>query len=82
MKYFLSSLFLIFFWPQLTLWSQITLYPTEAFLKSTSDPYYDGEVDYGARAEHCWNGDHSQPNAILRLRCLYPNGPANQARLH
>ena len=31
-------------------------------------PYYDGEVDYGDRAEHCWNGDHTQPNAISRLR--------------
>ena len=20
------------------------------------------------RAEHCWNGDHEQPNPILRLR--------------
>ncbi len=44
------------------------VYLTEEFLKSTNDPYYDGEVDYGDRAEHCWNGDHSQPNAISRLR--------------
>ena len=41
---------------------------TEEFLESTKDPYYSGEVDYGDRAEHCWNGDHSQPNAISRLR--------------
>ena len=33
------------------------VYLTEEFLKSTNDPYYDGEVDYGDRAEHCWNGD-------------------------
>jgi hypothetical protein len=44
------------------------VYLTEAFLESTKDPYYSGEVDYGDRAEHCWNGDHSQPNAISRLR--------------
>ena len=43
------------------------VYATEAFLEST-DPYYDGEVDYGDRAEHCWNGDHTQPNYISRLR--------------
>ena len=43
------------------------VYTTEEFLEST-DPYYDGEVDYGDRAEHCWNGDHTQPNGISRLR--------------
>lgn len=44
------------------------VYLAEDFLKSTSAPHYDGEVDYGDRAEHCWNGDHSQSNAISRLR--------------
>ncbi|MCB9302170.1 MAG: hypothetical protein H6566_16100 [Lewinellaceae bacterium] len=44
------------------------VYLMEDFLKETTDPHYDGEVDYGDRAEHCWNGDHSQPNAISRLR--------------
>ena len=44
------------------------VYLMEDFLESTSDPYYEGEVDYGARDEHCWNGDHDQPNAISRLR--------------
>jgi hypothetical protein len=44
------------------------VYLTEEFLESTSDPYYKGEVDYGNRAEHCWNGDHTRPNAISRLR--------------
>ncbi len=44
------------------------VYLTEDFLKSTTSPHYDGEVDYGDRAEHCWNGDHTQPNAISRLR--------------
>lgn len=44
------------------------VYLMEDFLRNTKDPYYDGEVDYGKRAEHCWNGDHDQPNAISRLR--------------
>lgn len=44
------------------------VYLTEEFLESTKEPYYDGQVDYGDRAEHCWNGDHTQPNAISRLR--------------
>ena len=44
------------------------VYLTEEFLKSTKEPYYEGEVDYGDRAEHCWNGDHTRPNAISRLR--------------
>ena len=25
-------------------------------------------MDYGDRAEHCWNGDHTRPNAYSRLR--------------
>lgn len=44
------------------------VYLTEEFLESTTDPYYDGEVDYGDRAEHCWNGDHENGNHISRLR--------------
>ncbi len=44
------------------------VYLMEAFLESTSDPYYEGEVDYGDRFEHCWCGDHTRPNAISRLR--------------
>jgi hypothetical protein len=44
------------------------VYLMEDILESTTQPYYDGEVDYGDRAEHCWNGDHTQPNYISRLR--------------
>ena len=44
------------------------VYLTEAFLEQTTDPHYAGVVDYGDRAEHCWNGDHDNPNAISRLR--------------
>ena len=39
----------------------------EKFLKAANPPY-GGEVDYGPRAEHCWNGDHTRPNAVSRLR--------------
>jgi hypothetical protein len=44
------------------------VYLVEDFLKSTKDPNYGGEVDYEPRAEHCWCGDHTRPNAISRLR--------------
>jgi hypothetical protein len=44
------------------------VYLAEEFLESTTAPYYAGEVDYGDRAEHCWNGDHTRPNALSRLR--------------
>jgi hypothetical protein len=44
------------------------VYLVEAFLESTTDPYYAGEVKYGDRAEHCWNGDPKLANAYSRLR--------------
>lgn len=44
------------------------VYLMEDFLKKTDKPHYHGEVDYGDRAEHCWNGDHENPNYISRLR--------------
>ncbi len=43
------------------------VYRMEDFLKSTKDPAYRGEVTYGPRAEHCWNGDPTLPNAYSRL---------------
>ena len=43
------------------------VYLVEEFLKSANPPY-EGVVDYGDRAEHCWNGDHTRPNALSRLR--------------
>ena len=51
------------------------VYLAEEFLESTEDPYYAGEVDYGDRAEHCWNGDHDRPNAISRLRYVQMHAP-------
>jgi len=44
------------------------VYLIEEFLESTTDPYYAGEIDYGDRAEHCWNGDHENGNHLSRLR--------------
>jgi hypothetical protein len=43
------------------------VYLTEDFLENTKAPYYNGDVDYGDRAEHCWNGDHENGNGISRL---------------
>jgi hypothetical protein len=45
------------------------VYLVEEFLR-TADPPADAVVDFGDRAEHCWNGDHTRPNALSRLR--YP----------
>jgi hypothetical protein len=44
------------------------VYLAEEFLESTQGPYYGGEVDYGDRAEHCWNGDQENGNHLSRLR--------------
>jgi len=44
------------------------VYLAEDMLEETTAPYYDGEVAYGDRAEHCWNGDPTLPNYITRLR--------------
>jgi Putative esterase len=44
------------------------VYLVEEFLEGTTDPPYAGQVDYGDRAEHCWNGDHENGNHISRLR--------------
>ena len=44
------------------------VYLAEEFLEGTTDPHYGGEVDYGDRAEHCWNGDQENGNHISRLR--------------
>jgi hypothetical protein len=45
------------------------VYEVEKFLKTASPPA-DAVIDYGDRDEHCWNGDHTRPNAYSRLR--YP----------
>jgi len=44
------------------------VYNAEDMLKKLDNPNCNCIVDYGDRAEHCWNGDHTQPNYISRLR--------------
>jgi hypothetical protein len=43
------------------------VYRAEDFLKTAANPPADAKVDYGARDEHCWSGDHDHVNAISRL---------------
>jgi Putative esterase len=43
------------------------VYYLEDVLKATKNPPYGGEVKYGDRAEHCWNGDPNLPNYLSRL---------------
>ncbi|RRA50180.1 hypothetical protein D1Y84_13340 [Acidipila sp. EB88] len=47
------------------------VYLMEDFLKETGTPghgvAYNGDVRYGPRAEHCWNGDPDKPNWYSRL---------------
>jgi hypothetical protein len=47
------------------------VYLMEDFLEQTGKPghgvAYEGEVRYGPRAEHCWNGDPAKPNWYSRL---------------
>jgi len=57
------------------------VYLMEDFLKKTTNPPYGGEVLYGDRAEHCWNGDPKQPNAISRLRYHHMYAPKIVERL-
>lgn len=42
------------------------VYFTQNRLEALSPPW-GGEVAYGDRAEHCWNGDPKLPNALSRL---------------
>jgi hypothetical protein len=43
------------------------VYRMQDFIDTTKNPPYGGEVTYGPRAEHCWNGDPTLPNAYSRL---------------
>ena len=44
------------------------VYAAEDMMKQLSNPACNCEVAYGDRAEHCWNGDPTQPNYISRMR--------------
>ena len=43
------------------------VYIAQDTLESLKSPTWSGEVAYGERAEHCWNGDPKLPNAYSRL---------------
>jgi hypothetical protein len=43
------------------------VYFAQDTLESLKSPAWGGEVAYGDRAEHCWNGDPKLPNAYSRL---------------
>jgi hypothetical protein len=43
------------------------VYFAQTTLEGLRHPAYGGEIAYGDRAEHCWNGDPSLPNALSRL---------------
>ncbi|MGE5412972.1 MAG: hypothetical protein ACM3NW_02265 [Syntrophomonadaceae bacterium] len=44
------------------------VYLADEFLRNAKNPPYGGVIEYQPRAEHCWNGDPTRPNAISRLR--------------
>ena len=43
------------------------VYYAQDVIEHLKSPAYGGEIDYGDRAEHCWNGDHTLANAYSRL---------------
>ena len=54
------------------------------FAQDTLDslkPAWRGEVDYGERAEHCWNGAHGSANAYSRLHYDWMYLPKIMARI-
>ncbi len=57
------------------------VYLVEESLEAMTDPPYGGEVDYAPRAEHCWNGDHTRPNALSRLRYVQMFAPRMVERM-
>jgi hypothetical protein len=57
------------------------VYYAQDVLESLKDPVYGGEVDYGDRAEHCWNGNHQLSNAYSRLIYNFQYLPKILARI-
>lgn len=43
------------------------VYYAQDVLEALKNPAYGGTIDYGDRAEHCWNGDHKLSNGLSRL---------------
>jgi len=57
------------------------VYFAQSTLESLKDPSYGGEIAYGDRAEHCWNGDPVLPNALSRLHYNFMYLPKILARI-
>ena len=57
------------------------VYYAQDVLQGLKNPAYGGEVDYGDRAEHCWNGDHKLANAYSRLHYDFQYLPKILARI-
>jgi len=57
------------------------VYYAQATLEKLKNPAYGGQVDYGDRAEHCWNGDHTLLNAWSRLHYDFQYLPKILARI-
>jgi hypothetical protein len=57
------------------------VYLAEPVLKGLKNPVWGGEIDYGAKDEHCWNGDHNTPNAWSRLHYNHFYLPKIMARI-
>ena len=57
------------------------VYYAQDVLQGLKNPAYGGEVDYGDRAEHCWNGDHKLSNAYSRLHYDFQYLPKILARI-
>jgi hypothetical protein len=56
------------------------VYFAQERLEGLSPPWR-GEVAYGDRAEHCWNGDPKLPNALSRLNYDFQYLPKIMARI-
>ncbi len=54
---------------------------TEHTLRELKDPPADAEVDYECLAEHCWNGDHTNPIWISRLMYVQIHAPKMLERI-
>ncbi len=57
------------------------VYYAQDVLEKLKNPAYGGEVKYGERAEHCWNGDAALPNAYSRLHYNFMYLPKILARI-
>lgn len=57
------------------------VYYAQDVLQGLKNPAWGGEVDYGDRAEHCWNGDHKLANAYSRLHYDFQYLPKILARI-